>query len=192
MNQSTKKLTQTGLLLAICVASQFMKNLSVYVTGPIVNTTIILAVLFVGLRSGIFISLLSPLTALAIAPSPILMGIPAIIPCIMVGNVLLAVSIALFKTKYKKQEMSAKLRVVLGMAAGCLFKAAFMGVSISLILLPMFSTNIKVKKPEMLPGLIQTAKVSFSLTQLITAATGCLISYLIWLRLRDVVEKKGE
>lgn len=53
MKFTTRGLVQTGLLLAVCIASQFFKNLSVYLTGPIVNTTIILAVLAVGLWSGI-------------------------------------------------------------------------------------------------------------------------------------------
>ncbi len=52
MKLSTRQLAQTALLLAICIASQFFKNLSVYITGPVVNTTIIIAVLAVGLWSG--------------------------------------------------------------------------------------------------------------------------------------------
>ena len=45
MKLTTKRLVQTAFLLAICIASQYFKNLSVYITGPIVNTTIIIATL---------------------------------------------------------------------------------------------------------------------------------------------------
>ena len=64
MKFTTRGLVQTGLLLAVCIASQFFKNLSVYLTGPIVNTTIILAVLAVGLWSGILIGVIAPVSGL--------------------------------------------------------------------------------------------------------------------------------
>ena len=64
MKFTTRGLVQTSLLLAVCIASQFFKNLSVYLTGPIVNTTIILAVLAVGLWSGILIGVIAPVSGL--------------------------------------------------------------------------------------------------------------------------------
>ena len=67
MKFTTRGLVQTGLLLAVCIASQFFKNLSVYLTGPIVNTTIILAVLAVGLWSGILIGVIAPVSAFFIS-----------------------------------------------------------------------------------------------------------------------------
>ena len=93
MKITTKQVAQTGLLLAICIASQFFKNLSQYVTGPIVNTVIILAVLAVGLGSGIIISVIAPITAYIISASPIITAIPWVMPMIMIGNCLLAVCV---------------------------------------------------------------------------------------------------
>lgn len=187
MNKSTKVIVQTGILLAICIASQFMKNLSVYITGPIVNMTIIMAVLVVGLWSGIVLSVVSPLTAFLIAPSPILQGIPAIIPCIMVGNALLSIGIWLFKDKILTEKIKTNVRVIIGMLVGALAKAAFMGVTISLVLLPMFKGNID-KPAKMLNTIVNTAQVTFSVTQFITAIIGCVLCYVIWLRIKDVVK----
>ena len=76
MKITTKQLVQTALLLAICIASQYFKNLSVYITGPIVNLTIILAVLSVGLWSGLLLSIIAPVTAFFFTGSPILAAIP--------------------------------------------------------------------------------------------------------------------
>lgn len=45
----TRQITVTAIMLAICIASQFFKNLSVYITGPIINAALILTVLYAGL-----------------------------------------------------------------------------------------------------------------------------------------------
>lgn len=190
MKLSTKSIVQTGILLAICILSQFMKGLSVYITGPIVNATIVMAVLMIGLSSGVILSVISPITAFFISPSPITAGIPAVIPCIMIGNVLLACGIYFFQKKMFTHKMGVKVRVAIGMAAGSLLKAVFMGVSIVCILLPLYSGNISLpaKKLEIV---LAAAKVTFSITQLITAAIGCVVSYVIWLRIKSAVEKEN-
>ncbi len=188
MNKSTKVIVQTGILLAICIVSQFMKNLSVYITGPIVNMTIIMAVLVIGLGSGVILAVISPITAFFIAPSPITMGIPTIMPCIMVGNTLLAVGIWLFKDKLLMNKVKETYRVIIGMVIGAVAKAAFMGVSIVLILLPMYKGNIKVPEQK-LNILLNTAKITFSITQLITALIGCALCYVIWLRIKNAIEQ---
>ena len=57
----------TGVLLAICIVSQFFKNLSIFITGPVVNTCIILAVLMINLACGIILSIITPVTYSAAA-----------------------------------------------------------------------------------------------------------------------------
>ena len=42
MKIKTKQITVTAIMLAICLVSQFFKNLSVYITGPIINAALIL------------------------------------------------------------------------------------------------------------------------------------------------------
>ena len=41
MKIKTKQITVTAIMLAICLVSQFFKNLSVYITGPIINAALI-------------------------------------------------------------------------------------------------------------------------------------------------------
>ena len=50
MKIKTKQITVTAIMLAICLVSQFFKNLSVYITGPIINAALILTVLYAGMH----------------------------------------------------------------------------------------------------------------------------------------------
>lgn len=188
MKLTTKGLAQTALLLAICIASQYFKNLSVYITGPIVNTTIIIAVLAVGLWSGILISIVAPITAFFFTGSPIMAAIPLMFFVVMAGNAILAVSVWYFQEK-----QSFKWRLPAGLVVGSVLKAIFMGAVVVLIILPIFGQNIasKLPKPEMLPKVLATAKVTFSITQLITALIGSALAYIIWIPLKKYL-KSGQ
>lgn len=188
MKITTKQLVQTALLLAICIASQYFKNLSVYITGPIVNLTIILAVLSVGLWSGLLLSIIAPVTAFFFTGSPIMAAIPLMFPAIMAGNAVLAVSVWYFQEK-----TSFKWRLPAGLITGSVLKAVFMGVVIVLIILPIFGDNIasRLPKPEALPMVLATAKVTFSITQLTTALIGSVLAYLIWMPLKKYLKAEN-
>ena len=192
MKLSTRQLAQTALLLAICIASQFFKNLSVYITGPVVNTTIIIAVLAVGLWSGLFISVIAPITAFFISGSPIMAAIPLMFPAVMGGNMILAVC-TWYATRYFQKKMKFIGSLPAGLIAGSVLKAAFMGIVIVLILLPAFGGNIaaRLPKPEALPGVLATAKVTFSVTQLITSLTGSLLAYVIWMPMKKYLRAES-
>ena len=88
-----KEIAITGLLLAICIVSQFFKNLSIFITGPIINACIVLAVLAANLVCGIILSFITPVTAYFIAASPVMTAVPLIVPFIMLGNAVLAVAV---------------------------------------------------------------------------------------------------
>ena len=188
MKITTKQLVQTALLLAICIASQYFKNLSVYITGPIVNLTIILAVLSVGLWSGLLLSIIAPVTAFFFTVSPIMAAIPLMFPAVMAGNAVLAVTVWYFQKK-----TSFKWRLPAGLIAGSVLKAVFMGIVIVLIILPIFGDNIasKLPKPEALPMVLATAKVTFSVTQLTTALIGNVLAYLIWMPLKKYLKTEN-
>lgn len=184
----TKQLAQTALLLAICIASQYFKNLSVYITGSIVNTILIIATLAIGLYSGIFISIVAPITAFFFTGSPIIAAIPLMFPVIMLGNIILVVF-----TWYFQNKVSFKAHMPVGLISGSVVKSIFMGVVVVFLILPLFGDNIaaKLPKPEALPMIIATAKVTFSITQLITALIGSVFAYIIWIPLGKYL-KSGE
>lgn len=172
MKITTKQLVTTAIILAICIISQFFKNMSVYITGPIINACLVICVLTCGLLCGIILSVITPVTSFFITGSPIIAAVPAIMPCIMIGNAILVICIH-FITKKKSGDVS----LIISMAVGCIAKALFMGISIALIILP----NMLPEK--MLPKL-PVFQTTFSVTQLITAVIGCVIAYIIWIPLK--------
>lgn len=188
MNIKTRQLVQTALLLALCIASQYFKNLSVYITGPIVNVTILIATLAVGLWSGIFLSIVAPVTAFFFTGSPIMAAIPLMFPAVMAGNAVLAVTVWYFQNK-----LSFQGKLPVGLIAGSVLKAIFMGVVIVLIILPIFGSNIatKLPNPDALPKVLATAKVTFSITQLTTALIGSALTYVIWLPLKKYLKTEN-
>ena len=175
MKITAKQITTTAILLAICIVSQFFKNLSVYITGPIINACLILAVLSVGMVCAIILAVITPITAFFISGSPIMAAIPAILPCVMIGNVILVLGVGLIMKKVKGNG-----GLIAGMAAGSVLKALFMGVFISLILIPNLIPEAMV--PKM--GVFQ---MTFSLTQLITAVIGSVYAFIIWIPLKKVM-----
>ena len=179
MKISAKQITTTAVLLAICIVSQFFKNTSVYITGPIVNTCLILAVLSAGIGCGVILSVITPITAYMISGSPIMAAIPAIIPCVMVGNILLSVVTGLISKKSK-----GNAGLICGMVAGSVVKALFMGCVISYTLIPMLL-------PEASPLYAKMAvfQATFSVTQLITALIGSVYAFILWIPLKKVMAK---
>lgn len=176
MKITTRQIAQTGELLALCILSQFLKNLSVYITGPIVNTVIIIGVLSVGLFSGLIISIIAPITAYLIAASPLITAIPLIMPMIMIGNCLLAISVWLFT---KSNTTNTKLAI--GMITGSVLKAGFMALSIVGVLFQIFVGSLNEKQ-------IAMGTTTFSITQLITALIGAALAFIIWIPLKKYLK----
>ena len=167
MKIRTKQITVTAIMLAICILSQFFKNLSVYITGPIINAALILTVLYAGTVCGVILSIITPITSFFITGSPIMAAIPEMFPCIMIGNIILVLCVGLLRTKF-----GAKAGLPVSIGIGAVLKAVFMGILISLIILP---TYLPVKMQPMLHVL----QLQFSLTQLITAIIGGVYAVII-------------
>lgn len=181
---TTSQLVICASLLALCIVSQYFKNLSVFITGPIINACIILAVLFVGLSGAIIISVITPITAFLLTGSPIMAGIPLMFPAIMIGNSLLAVFTWLFTKKFKFH-----FHIETGMIIGSVCKAAFMGISIVLVLFPLFSQNIILPNGNVMPApVLNTAKLTFSVYQFITALLGSIYASVLRVPLKKVTD----
>lgn len=96
MKPNVRLICRTALLLALCIAAQFLKNTSVYLTGPVINAILILATLSCGLWSGAILSAVTPLTSWLITGSPVMSAYPGIVPCIIAGNFILTLFVWLF------------------------------------------------------------------------------------------------
>ena len=190
MKITTKQITTTAVLLAICIMSQYFKSMSPYsqyITGPIVNATLIIATLLAGLMSGVVISIISPITAFFFTGSPIMAGIPLMFPLIMAGNMIIV-----FFTYFFSNKAKFPFHLEIGLVLGSIVKATFMGLLVIYIIFPNFGNNIgaRLPKPEALPKVLEAAKITFSITQLITALLGSALAYIILNPLKKVIQKE--
>ena len=182
----TKQIAVTAVLLAVCIASQIFKTFSVYITGPIINLCLILAAVTAGLMWGIILAVITPVTAFIIASSPVMNAVPGIIPLIMLGNAVLVVMVHfLFKPAISGEGSFINVRSVIMAVLSALAKGCFMGLTISLWLLPTFipeASPIREKMP-----VFQT---TFSITQFVTALIGFVYFFIIWKPLKSVLNKQ--
>ncbi|MCD7837825.1 MAG: ECF transporter S component [Clostridiales bacterium] len=179
MNEKTRILCRTALLLALAVISQFFKNTSVYITGPIVNCILLIAVLSCGLASAAALAFITPITSWLITGNPVMSAMPVIPFCIMGGNFLLVLCTWLFVRK-----KDANLNLIFGTVAGSVAKAAFMAVTIVLLVLQLLGPASGL--PE---AALTAAKTTFSVTQLITSLIGSALAVLIWQVLKKALRQ---
>lgn len=184
MNQSnTRKLVTAALMLAIAVASMFFKNTSVLVTGSIVNTCLMLTALSSGLVYAIIMSAVTPIFSFIITGSPVMAMVPAIIPMVMIGNAILVICVWAFNEKVTKLK-TERARIICGGIVGSVLKAAFMGLTISVWLLPSFL-------PQKLMPKLGALKMQFSLIQLVTSLIGLVITLIVWQALKRALRNNN-
>lgn len=178
---TTKQITMGAALLAICIISQFLKNTSVFITGPIINACLIICEVCVGFIPAIILSIITPVTSFIITGSPIMSAVPLIIPFIMLGNVVLILFIHLLNNKVFKNA-PANISFAVSMVIASIVKALFMGISISYIILPTML-------PEPMLAKLPILQAQFSTTQLITTLIGSVLAYIIMIPLRKVINE---
>lgn len=163
---STKQLTVTALLLALCIVIQSFKGTSPfapYITGSAVNCILVISTLYCGLWSGTFIALLTPVVAYFIGATPIVNMIPLMMPVIMIGNELLVLGAGLLKKK----------NLILGLAIGCITKTAFLWLTVWFAILPIFGAKLPAP-------VVTSARTMFSVLQLVAACIGSFIAWIIY------------
>ncbi len=179
----SSQIAVTAVLLAICIASQFFKGISVYITGPVINTCLVLAVFTAGLQWAVLLALITPVTAFLIAAAPIMQVIPGIIPLIMLGNIVLVFGADfLMKADFTRKKQYFTVRTVGGALLSALAKGAFMGLTISAWIIPTY-----LPEGSKLFGKIKVFQTTFSVTQFITACIGMVYVFLLWMPLRKIL-----
>lgn len=173
MKITAKQISRTGILLALCIAFQCLKGLSVFITGTAVNAILVIAVLSTGFLSGLVISIVAPVVAYVMGMTPIVQAIPLMILVIMVGNALLVLAVALMQKK----------NLLVGMGIGSLGKFLWLWLMVWYVMLPVFGQNI----PEKMQLAMRT---TFSTTQLITALLGSAAAGVIWERLKKYLDEE--
>ena len=185
----TKQIAITAILLAICLVSQIFKSLSVFITGPVINACLLLTASLVNLPCAIALSVITPITAYFIAASPVMMIVPGIIPFIMLGNVVLVVSTHFILQKdldTMNLDGINSLKLIIKAVLCSLLKAVFMGLTISLWLLPTF-----VPEQSPLRQKMPVFQYTFSVVQFITALIGFIYFVIIFVALKNYAKRNG-
>ncbi len=248
MKLNVRLLCRTALLLALCIASQFFKNTSVYLTGSVVNAILILATLSCGFLSGAAIGVIAPLTSWWITGSPIMNAYPLVVPAVMGGNLILVALVWLFArflakrlpVPERRDENQFRIVLILALVAAALWASvtiAFLSSLASLLQMQsvsplliasliaiagtfllftclwllitrfpntwtliagmtlgsvlkaimMWLVIVKLILPDAAP---QTVRLTFSVTQLLTALIGSVVAFLVWLPLSRALGKE--
>lgn len=142
------------ILLAVATLAPLLGNQ--YITGTLVNATLILAVAGLGFGGALFVCLLPSLIAVLVGTLPVVLA--PMIPFIIAGNVVFAGIFALL----------GRRNYWLGMLAGAVAKASLLFCASNII----FSLLIKKQLPVNIITMM-------SYPQLITAVMGGLLAFVI-------------
>lgn len=164
---TTKQLTLTAIMLALCIVFQSLKSLSPYITGSAVNAVLVIATLYCGVLSGSIVAIFTPIFAFLLGQTPILKIVPLMIFVIMIGNLCLVIITHILKNK----------NIYLALIIASIVKALFLWLVVWYLIIPFFAYDV----PQKMQLVVKT---SFSLLQLITALIGSAIAVIIWKRIK--------
>ena len=175
----TKKIATAGLLYAIILLMQLVKNVSPFISGPVINTAMAIAAIEVGLWWGIGFSVLTPLMSILVAPASAMTAITQAtygvnLPIIIIGNIIFAVFVRIGSKKENRI-------LIFYITLGAILKWLFMWGAADLIIKPIFS--------ESLGKLMAAVNKVFSTLQLYSGLLSGIIIYPI---ITAIKKYKGE
>lgn len=172
MGEKTLWITKTALLLALLIILQAMtRSFSQIITGSCVNAVLALAVLTVGLSSGIVVAAISPFAAFLLGIGPQLFPI---VPAIAAGNIVFVV--ALWVLTHKHQVGMKWSLLGWCVSAVCKF------LTLYVIIVQLLCRILPLKEAQ-----ISTFSTMFSWLQLFTALIGGAVAMSIAPRLRKAL-----
>lgn len=136
-----------------------------WVTGPIVNAVLILALILVGIRSALIIALIPSVIALSSGLLPAILA--PMVPFIMISNVILVLSVDWFYRNMKNGQVGYWT----GVGIGAMLKFLFLFASVDVISRLLLKKELAIKVAQMM-----------SWPQLATALAG---GVLAWVFLRS-------
>ena len=169
-------ITRTAVLIALLIALQWATSFTQafagqYITGSLVNCVLAVAALFGGIWSGVIVALVSPFCAFALGIGPKLIQI---VPCIALGNVAFVALLYWLNRVFKCK--------VCGLAVAALGKFIVLFIAVVKVVIPALADVLK-------PAQVTTFTTMFSWPQLVTAAIGGTLAYLILPILKKAIRK---
>ena len=142
---STRKLALAGILLAIIIIMQLVKNVSAYISGPVINTVMVIAGIELGTWWGIGFSVIVPILSLVFAPaSPMTMLSTQThfmtVPIIIIGNIILVMAAKIGSKNTDTNK--GKVIFIVSLVIGAVLKWLFMWGCGELVLLPIFGESL--------------------------------------------------
>lgn len=172
-SKQIRRMVTTAILIALTVVFQYLRPLlggtnlvSTYIIGSLVNLCIIVASCIVGLWSGIAISVVAPLIALAQGHMPSVF----MLPWIIVGNAALAAAFALSARKSLGKYGADWVRFV---AVGVI------GAVIKFVIIALGQMIMMTSQKGMPFAKAITAASAAQVQQIITAIIGAIVAKLV-------------
>jgi len=167
---TTKKLVQTGLMLALALVFQIgFASFAQIVVGPLVNMVLFITVMMVSPVSAMLVGVLTPLIAFLLG----IMGMFPLVPVLAIGNMLLVIVFSLF---YRQKNLF--LNEYIGLFVSALVKFVFLALAVRIIV-PLFVPKV--------PPVLVTA---LSFNQFLTAMVGGVFALIIVKTLNQVLYQK--
>lgn len=167
MENKTKHITRTGILLAVTLVIQMM-GMPQLVTGSAVNAMLLIALLTVGVLEASIIGCITPIIALMVGI--IKPPLAPVIPFIIGGNVILVVGFYHLK----------KINNYMALIVAALAKFILLFGATKLVLATML--------PE---PIFKKVAVTFGVTQFFTAMAGGVIALIIVPLLKNYLDKEN-
>ncbi|PLX22146.1 iron hydrogenase [Candidatus Parcubacteria bacterium] len=133
-----------------------------WLTGPVINALLILALFVIGLRAAVFIALIPSVVALSAGLLPALLA--PMVPFIMLSNILFVLSIDFLHDKFANKELGYWASILIS----AFLKFALLFFSVSVISKLLIKSELAVKVAQIL-----------SWPQFYTAVLGGIIAYVI-------------
>ena len=168
-----QQLTRTALLLALCIATQYLIK-DQYITGSVVNAILILTTLFVGLPWGLSIAVISPVFAMLAGVAPVMVAVPLLMVFVALGNAIMVLSVNFLKGK----------KLPVGLVLGTICKGGFLFLTSRYIILTFFAESLKGPQQDAI-------RLMFATPQFITAAIGSALAFSIYMILKNTLLKKS-
>lgn len=155
-NETAHSLAKFSAILAVAILAPVAFKHQQYITGPIVNATLFIAVAVLGIRGAVLIGLTPSMVALTSGLLPAILA--PMVPFIMISNTILVLTFDYLK---KKSFWG-------GAVLASLLKFLFLFSTSSLVI------NLLIKKE-----LAKNVAAMMSWPQLITSLGGAVIAYLL-------------
>ena len=177
MREKTLWITKTAMLLALLIVLQAVtRGFSQLVTGSCVNAVLALAVLTVGLPSGIAVAAISPFAASLLGIGPQLFPI---VPAIAAGNIVFETVLWVLTHKHP-DEMKWSL-------IGWLVSSVCKFLTLYVIVVQLLCRILPLKEAQ-----IATFSAMFSWLQLFTALIGGAVAMFVAPRLRKTLRSESQ